>query len=77
MSWIFDPLNARFGEDWNRLTKDLLFTEDGSLAYKPHLWTDVRKVIVPQLVERIGYVVSTYTLLLSRRRGSDGPGHLL
>lgn len=48
-----DPLNKRFGEDWARLTKDLLFDEDGKLVFKPHLWMDVRKVILPALIERV------------------------
>ncbi|KAF9521084.1 hypothetical protein BS47DRAFT_1357029 [Hydnum rufescens UP504] len=48
-----DPLDKDFREDWRRLTKDLLFAEDGSLSFKPHLWTDIRKVIIPQL----GYIM--------------------
>ena len=51
-----DPLNARFGQDWARLTKDLLFDSEGSLKFKPELWNDVRKVIVPTLIDQIGYV---------------------
>ena len=51
-----DPLNARFGQDWARLTKDLLFDSEGSLKYKPELWRDIRKVVVPGLVANIGYV---------------------
>lgn len=33
-----DPLNQRFGEDWKRLVKDLLFDDAGDLTYKPRLW---------------------------------------
>lgn len=51
-----DPLNKRFGEDWARLTRDLLFDSEGSLKFKPHLWNDIRRVIVPQLIEHVGYV---------------------
>lgn len=51
-----DPLNKRFGEDWARLTKDLLFDSEGSLKFKPELWSDIRKVIVPALVDKIGYI---------------------
>ncbi|KAF9235766.1 hypothetical protein BU15DRAFT_89476 [Melanogaster broomeanus] len=51
-----DPLNKRFGEDWARLTRDLLFDSEGSLKFKPELWSDIRKVIVPTLVEQIGYI---------------------
>jgi Family of unknown function (DUF5923)/Hsp70 protein len=41
-----DPTNKHFGEDWARLTKDLLFDSKGSLKFKPELWSDIRKVIV-------------------------------
>ncbi|KIK23254.1 hypothetical protein PISMIDRAFT_100825 [Pisolithus microcarpus 441] len=51
-----DPLNKRFGEDWARLTKDLLFDSAGSLQFKPQLWSDIRKVIVPTLVDKVGYI---------------------
>ncbi|KDQ18076.1 hypothetical protein BOTBODRAFT_155126 [Botryobasidium botryosum FD-172 SS1] len=56
LAWSEDPLNKRFGQDWNRLTKDLLFDDQGGLTFKPHLWADIRKVIVPQLVDKIGYI---------------------
>ncbi|EIN12698.1 hypothetical protein PUNSTDRAFT_97516 [Punctularia strigosozonata HHB-11173 SS5] len=51
-----DPLNQRFGQDWARLTKDLLFDSEGNLKYKPELWLDIRKVILPTLVDNVGYV---------------------
>jgi hypothetical protein len=51
-----DPLNKRFGEDIARLTRDLLFDSEGSLKFKPELWTDIRKVIVPTLVDKVGYI---------------------
>ncbi|KAL0948737.1 hypothetical protein HGRIS_008869 [Hohenbuehelia grisea] len=51
-----DPLNKRFGEDWARLTRDLLFDSEGGLKFKPHLWNDIRKVILPQLIDKVGYM---------------------
>lgn len=51
-----DPLNKRFGEDWKRLTKDLLFDSEGSLTFKKDLWNDIRRVILPELVDKVGYV---------------------
>ncbi|CCM06183.1 uncharacterized protein FIBRA_08425 [Fibroporia radiculosa] len=51
-----DPLNQRFGNDWARLTKDLLFDDEGSLKFKPDLWMDIRKVILPSIIDRVGYV---------------------
>ena len=48
-----DPLNVRFGEDWARLTRDLLFDSEGGLKFKPELWNDVRKVILPTLVDKV------------------------
>ncbi|KAI0747079.1 hypothetical protein C8Q80DRAFT_1179196 [Daedaleopsis nitida] len=51
-----DPLNKRFGQDWARLTKDLLFDAEGSLKFKPDLWMDIRKVILPSIIDQVGYV---------------------
>ncbi|KAI0777372.1 hypothetical protein BD413DRAFT_467001 [Trametes elegans] len=51
-----DPLNKRFGEDWARLTKDLLFDSEGSLKFKPDLWLDIRKVILPSIIDQVGYI---------------------
>ncbi|KIM39008.1 hypothetical protein M413DRAFT_447366 [Hebeloma cylindrosporum] len=51
-----DPTNKRFGEDWARLTKDLLFDSEGSLTFKPALWNDIRKVILPKLIDEVGYI---------------------
>ncbi|KAG2072936.1 hypothetical protein BDR04DRAFT_1095721 [Suillus decipiens] len=51
-----DPLNKRFGEDWARLTRDLLFDSEGSLKFKADLWSDIRNVILPTMVEQVGYL---------------------
>lgn len=48
-----DPLNKRFGADWARLTKDLLFDDQGGLKFKPALWDDIRKVILPTLIDQV------------------------
>ena len=50
-----DAGNRRFGSAWAKLTRDLLFSEgeDSGLTFKPHLWADIRKVIVPMLVEKV------------------------
>ncbi|KAF8122468.1 hypothetical protein EV363DRAFT_1274680 [Boletus edulis] len=50
-----DPLNNRFREDWVHLTRDLLFDSEGSLKFKSRLWSDIRSVIVPTLVDKVGY----------------------
>jgi gas vesicle protein len=55
-AWADDPLNQRFSSDWKRLTKDLLFDANGNLTFKPHLWDDIRRVILPAIIENIGYV---------------------
>lgn len=55
-AWGNDPLNRRFGQDWARLTKDLLFDSEGSLKFKPELWTDIRKTILPSLIDNVGYI---------------------
>ncbi|THU95239.1 hypothetical protein K435DRAFT_779121 [Dendrothele bispora CBS 962.96] len=53
-----DPLNKRLGTDVQRFAKDLLFSDDGEgqLVFKAELWNDVRDVIVPMLVDRVGYI---------------------
>ncbi|KAL1739642.1 hypothetical protein HDZ31DRAFT_85812 [Schizophyllum fasciatum] len=51
-----DPLNVRFGQDWTRLTKDLLFDNEGRLAFKSELWADIRHTILPAVVDKVGYV---------------------
>lgn len=51
-----DPLNARFGQDWARLTRDLLFDSEGNMQFKPELWNDIRKVILPSAIDRVGYI---------------------
>lgn len=48
-----DPLNKHFGEDWARLTKDLMFNSEGSLKFKADLWNDIRKVIIPTVVDKV------------------------
>jgi len=34
----------------------LLFDSEGSLKFKADLWNDIRKVIVPTLIEEVGYI---------------------
>lgn len=51
-----DPLNRRFGDDIKRFTKDLLFNSEGNLTFKPHLWNDIRNVILPTVIQQVGYV---------------------
>lgn len=50
------PLKKCFGEHWARLTRDLLFDSEGSLNFKADLLDDVRKVVVPTLVDEAGYI---------------------
>lgn len=48
-----DPLNKRFGEDWARLTHDLLFDSEGSLKFKADLWSDIRNLILPTMMKEV------------------------
>jgi hypothetical protein len=57
-----DPLNKRLGDDFARLTRDLLFDNEGNLKFKPDLWLDIRKVILPTLVEQVRTSVPRYRL---------------
>ena len=45
-----------FGQDWARLTKDLLFDSEGRLSLKPELWNDIRRTILPAIVDKVGYM---------------------
>jgi hypothetical protein len=49
-----DPLNQRLGDDFKRLTKDLLFNAEGNLAFKPKLWNDIRHTILPTIIRQVG-----------------------
>ena len=51
-----EPVNVRFGEDWKRLTKDILFDGDGQLTFKPDLWRDIRQEILPHIINQVGYI---------------------
>jgi hypothetical protein len=51
-----DPLNQRLGDDVRRLTKDLLFNEEGNLTFKPKLWNDLKNHLLPAVIQRVGYV---------------------
>lgn len=54
--WKADPLNRQFVDGWSRLAKDLLFDQNGSLTWKSGLWRDIRTVILPEILEQVGYV---------------------
>ena len=69
-----DPLNKRFGDDWARFTRHLLFDSEGGLKFKPHLWMDIRKVIVPALVDRVRPFLPVFpTNSLRRSTGRTRP----
>ncbi|KAJ7840336.1 hypothetical protein B0H13DRAFT_2366308 [Mycena leptocephala] len=53
-----DPLNKALAQDFARLTRDLLFDGEGNLQFKKNLWEDVRGVILPTLVDKVGYIRS-------------------
>lgn len=55
-SYADDRLNQQLGEDFKRLFKGLALDGDGNLTIKPHLWNDIRSVIIPQLARQVGYV---------------------
>ena len=51
-----DPLNKKFGDDWKRLVQDIFLDSNGNATFKPHLWSDIRDPILPELAKHIGYV---------------------
>ncbi|KAG2365723.1 hypothetical protein BDR07DRAFT_1480974 [Suillus spraguei] len=48
-----DPLNKRFGEDWTRLMRDLLFDSEGSLKFKVDLWSNITNIILPMIMQQV------------------------
>ena len=44
------------GNNFAQLTKDLLFDGQGNLKFKPELWMDIRKVILPSIIKQVGYI---------------------
>lgn len=56
VSYADDELNVELGNGVKKLTTDLLYDSEGHLKYKPHLWEDVRTVILPALAKNVGYV---------------------
>ncbi|GAA5986554.1 hypothetical protein JCM11641_003673 [Rhodosporidiobolus odoratus] len=55
-SYADDGLNQRLGESVKSLFTDLIFDSEGNLKYKPHLWKDIRSVILPSIFQQIGYI---------------------
>ncbi|KJA21842.1 hypothetical protein HYPSUDRAFT_202735 [Hypholoma sublateritium FD-334 SS-4] len=60
-----DLINHWFAEDWARLTRYLLFNNEGSLKLKPELWNAIHKVIQAPLIGQVGYIPIPHRL---RRR---------
>ncbi|KAG5220001.1 hypothetical protein IMY05_C4702000500 [Salix suchowensis] len=52
----FDNLFGTVGDWFKAMGDDPLNKSEGSLKFKPQLWNDIRKVIVPTLVDKVGYV---------------------
>ncbi|KAJ6447574.1 hypothetical protein C8R47DRAFT_1231379 [Mycena vitilis] len=50
------PAQKALAQDFARLTRDLLFDGDGNFQFKKKLWEDVRGVILPTLVDKVGYI---------------------
>lgn len=53
--------NRKLGNALTKFTKDLLFVdvndgEGGKLSLKREMWGDIRRVVLPALVEKVGYI---------------------
>ena len=74
-------INHQFGEDWARLTRDLLFDNEGSLKFKPELWNDIRKVILPTLIDQVRFTSclpkDCINLVTQPSRSDTYPSHAL
>lgn len=51
-----DPLNRKLGDNVQQIVKDLFLNADGGLTFKPHLWSDIRDPILPELLSHVGLV---------------------
>ncbi|EST07143.1 Protein of unknown function DUF4449 [Kalmanozyma brasiliensis GHG001] len=51
-----DPLNRKLGDNVQQITKDLFLNSEGGLTFKPHLWSDIRDPILPELLSHVGLV---------------------
>lgn len=51
-----DPLNRKLGDNVTQITKDLFLNSDDNLTFKPHLWSDIRNPILPELLSHVGLV---------------------
>ncbi|KEI39762.1 uncharacterized protein L969DRAFT_17670 [Mixia osmundae IAM 14324] len=51
-----DDLNNELGDHVKKLTRDLFLNGEGDLTFKTQLWNDIRGVILPELVKKVGYV---------------------
>jgi len=51
-----DPLNEQFWEDWALSNTGLALRYKGSLKFKSGLWSDIWSMIVPTLVDKLGYL---------------------
>ncbi|GAC75401.1 hypothetical protein PANT_15c00056 [Moesziomyces antarcticus T-34] len=51
-----DPLNRKLSANVQQITKDLFLNSEGGLTFKPHLWSDIRDPILPELLSHVGLV---------------------
>lgn len=56
-----DEGNRKLGNALSKFTKDLLFVDvndgdGGKLSLKREMWGDIRRVVLPALVEKVGYI---------------------
>ena len=66
-----DPVNKMFGSSCSQLVRDLLMDSEGDIKYKPDLWMDIRKVILPNIISEVNpclrlLLTSTLSLSLSQ-----------
>jgi Family of unknown function (DUF5923) len=65
--------NQRFGNDSARLKRDLLFNAKGGLTWKPGLWEDIRRMIVPQSVNKVMFCCLGFSVgILLNDAGKSG-----
>jgi hypothetical protein len=55
-----DAGNKRVADAFSKLTRDLIFVDsgdgEGKLTFKREMWADIRRVVLPRLIDRVGYI---------------------
>ena len=54
--WQQNVENEKVAQAFRHATTSLLFTPEGRITFKADVWSDLRRVVIPALVDKVGYV---------------------